>query len=346
MNDRHPTDSVPTGHPHPAGEDLISDLQAYQRVAVMHALVKHGVMVAIAEGINGAEAIAQTRQLHAPSVQRLLRAAEDMGLVASDGGHAYRVTVRGERLAPDHPRSLHSSIMLSVDQYWPAWRALHEGVRTGLPTFADVHGYPPWEWRRKNPEQGEHFNQWQAEQSRQVLGDILNALELESAQTVVDIGGGQGTLLRACHARWPHLQLVLFEQAQTLAALPQSSAAEPPITKVAGDFFQSVPVRGDVFLLKSILHDWEDEAAVAILRQCAQAMDEHTRLIVIERVLQQGLSPQAHMVDLAMLLVTGGRERSAAEFNTLLKAADLQMVRLTPTAGDFSLMSCQRIVQP
>jgi hypothetical protein len=115
---------------------------------------------------------------------------------------------------------------------------------------------------------------------------------------------------------------------------------------VAGDFFHSVPVRGDVFLLKSILHDWEDEAAVAILRQCAQAMDEHTRLIVIERVLQQGLSPQAHMVDLAMLLVTGGRERSAAEFNTLLKAADLQMVRLTPTAGDFSLMSCQRMVQP
>jgi hypothetical protein len=332
--------------PHPGGfppkDDLMADLQAYQRVAVMHALASHHILGAIARGHHTPEAIARVGQLHAPSLQRLLRAALDMGLVASSGDGGFRVTERGQRLDPDQPNSLHSDIMLSVEQYWPAWRALHKAVQTGLPTFEDVHGCPPWEWRQRHPEQGRFFNEWQVQQSRLVLTDVLAALDLASAHTVVDIGGGQGTLLRACHDRWPHLQLVLFEQAHTLAAMPKPKEGDPPMAQVAGDFFRSLPVRGDVFLLKSILHDWEDEAAVTLLRQCAQAMQNETRLIIVERVLNRGLSPQAHMVDLAMLLVTGGRERSLEEYLALFDAAGLQMVRLTPTAGDFSLIECQR----
>lgn len=336
------TDPEPAPGSLPPRDDLMADLQAYQRVAVMHALASHHVLGAIGQGHHTAEAIARVGQLHGPSLQRLLRAALDMGLVAPNGDGGYRVTERGQRLDPDHPNSLYSAIMLSVEQYWPAWRALHQAVRTGLPTFEDVHGCPPWEWRRRHPEQGRFFNEWQVQQSRLVLFDVMAALDLASAHTVVDIGGGQGTLLRACYDRWPHLKLVLFEQEHTLAAMPARLEGDPPMGQVVGDFFRGIPVRGDVFLLKSILHDWEDEAAVTLLRQCAQAMQDHTRLIIVERVLDRGLSPQAHMVDLAMLLVTGGRERSLEEYFALFSAAGLQMVRLTPTAGDFSLIECHR----
>lgn len=342
MIDAPRTDPIPSQEILPPRDELMADLQAYQRVAVMHALASHNVLGAIAQGNHTAEALARVGQLHVPSLQRLLRVALDLGFVAPYGDDGYRVTERGQRLDPDHPNSLHSAIMLSVEQYWPAWRALHQAVRTGLPTFEDVHGCPPWEWRRRHPEQGRFFNEWQVQQSRLVQADVLAALDLASVQTVVDIGGGQGTLLRACYARWPHLQLVLFEQEHTLVAMPPRIGGDPPIGLVAGDFFRGIPVRGDVLLLKSILHDWEDEAAITILRQCAQAMQEQTRLIVVERVLNRGLSPQAHMVDLAMLLVTGGRERSLEEFLALFSAAGLQMVRLTPTAGDFSLIECQR----
>lgn len=340
------TEPAPSQGIHSPSDDLMADLQAYQRVAVMHALASNHVLSAIVQGNDTPEAIARVCQLHAPSLQRLLRAALDMGLVASDGDGGYRVTERGHRLEPDHPNSLHSAIMLSVEQYWPAWRALHQAVRTGLPTFEDVHGCPPWEWRRRHPAQGRFFNEWQVQQSRLVMADVVAALDLASAQTVVDIGGGQGTLLRACFTRWPHLQLVLFEQAHTLAAMPPRTAEDPAVVHVAGDFFRGIPVSGDVFLLKSILHDWEDEAAVTILRHCAQAMQAQTRLIVVERVLNRGLSPQAHMVDLAMLLVTGGRERSLEEYVALFSAAGLQMVRWIPTAGDFSLIECQRSTEP
>ncbi len=342
MIDAPRTEPKPTPGILPPRDDLMADLQAYQRVAVMHALASHHVLGAISKGHHTTEALARVGQLHAPSLERLLRAALDIGLIAPTGDGGYLVTERGQRLDPDHPNSLYSAIMLSVEQYWPAWRALHQAVRTGLPTFQDVHGCPPWEWRRRHPEQGRFFNEWQVQQSRQVLSDVMVALDLASAHTVVDIGGGQGTLLRACYARWPHLQLVLFEQEHTLAALPARMEEDPPVCQVAGDFFRGIPVRGDVFLLKSILHDWEDEAAVTILRQCAQAMQDQTRLIIVERVLNRGLSPQAHMVDLAMLLVTGGRERNLEQYFALFSAAGLQMVRLTPTAGDFSLIECQR----
>lgn len=241
------------------GDDRLADLQAYQRVAVMHALATHEIVGAIKHGANEVDLIAHVRKLPVPSLKRLLRAAEDMGLIPSHESGTCWVTARGERLVPDHPNSLYSTIKLSVEQYWPAWRELNRAIRTGVTTFADVHGRPPWVWRRLHPEHGDYFNQWQAQQSRLVLKEIIDPIDLQSVLTVVDIGGGQGAFLKACHARWPHLQLVLFEKEETIKAIPDPCRGDPLIDGVSGDFFNQIDVRGDLFLLKSILHDWDDK---------------------------------------------------------------------------------------
>ena len=321
-------------------KQLTHDLNGFQRAAIMHALVSLNVIDTIQQGATVSKDIATVIGVDHSALIRILNAAVSLRLLnAGHDGH-YTVTERGALLSPSHPNTVSAYARLSVEQYWLPWRELTQSIRDGQTVFDRVHGCKPWEYRNLHPEQGALFDAWQKGESSQALRDILAVWDLSPFKVVADIGGGIGTLLDASLSRWPQLQGVLFEQAQTLAKMPpfQNPDIAQRLTKLSGDFFKDIPIEADCWVLKSVLHNWDDEHAQKILMQCATAMGRHARLFIIERVLRDDLSSNAFMVDLHMLMVTGGRERTMAQYQQLASKAGLSVLRLTPTAGDFSLI--------
>ncbi|HVZ46695.1 MAG TPA: methyltransferase [Ramlibacter sp.] len=319
--------------------ELTADLNGFQRGAVLHALAALDVVGLIRDGADTCERACERLGADASALARLLDAAVRFGLLAREDDATYRVTERGALLDPAHPMSVHPYARLSVEQYWPAWARIAEAVRTGETAFDKVFGCTPWEYRRDRPEQGAIFDTWQGGESRKVLGQIMQRLDLSMHRTVADIAGGSGALVEACLERWPHLRATLFEQPHTLAARQHRFGER--LQLVAGDFFREVPVAADCLLLKSVLHDWGDAEAVAILSNCRRAMRDDTRLVIVERVLCEGVSDGAYMIDLHMLLVTGGRERTLAQYAALARRAGIEVAGMTRTAGDFSLVECR-----
>lgn len=323
---------------------LTKDLTGFQRAAIMRTLVELNVIDIIASGKRSCDLLSQTLNVDLSALKRLLNAAASLKLLRQETGGDFSVTELGAFLSPSHPMSVAPYARLSLDQYWLPWRDLTQSIRDGQTVFERVHGCSPWEYRNLHPEQGALFDSWQKAESSQALRDIMGVWDLSAFEVVADIGGGIGTLLEASLSRWTRLQGILFEQVQTLAKMPpfQNPDVEKRLTKLAGDFFDDIPIKADCWVLKSVLHNWDDAHAQQILMQCAKAMGLHARLFIVERVLRDDLSPNAFMVDLHMLMVTGGRERNMAQYQQLASKAGLSVMGLTPTAGDFSLIELTR----
>jgi hypothetical protein len=319
--------------------ELTQDLDGFQRGALLHALAKLRIVELIREGAATCEALGDRLAADPTALARLLDAAAAFGLLSTGDAGRYGVTARGELLDPEHPHSIHAYALLSVEQYWPAWARIADAVRSGGTVFDKVFGAPPWQYRREHPQQGAIFNAWQRGESTKVLAQVMARLDLSPHRTVADIGGGNGTLIEACLDRWPHLEATLFDQPQTLEGKQHRFGER--LRLAGGDFFREIPVRADCLLLKSVLHDWGDAESKAILANCARAMQADTRLVIIERVIRPGFSPAAHLIDLHMLMVTGGRERTLEQYAALCSSAGLEVSGMTPTDGDFSLMECR-----
>lgn len=324
---------------------LSAEIDGYRRGAVIHALVHFQIPDLLRDTDATADDIAACAGTPPDAMARLLEASVAIGLLEHAGPGRYRLSSRGQLLDDAHPRSVARHARLSIAQYWPAWHRLTDAVRTGRTVFEDVFGGSPWQYRRQHPEQGRLFDSWQQEESRKAVASIVACLDLQTCRTIADIAGGKGTLLEACLAQWPHLHGILFEQPETLrsATSPSQGAWAGRLTHVAGDMFASVPVRADGLLLKSILHDWDDARSTQVLERCAQAMTTQTRLFIIERVLEPGLSPNAYLTDLHMLLVTSGRERTLQQYATLAGAAGLEILSCTRTLSDFSVIACRKM---
>jgi SAM-dependent methyltransferase len=214
-------------------------------------------------------------------------------------------------------------------------------VRTGQPAFEHLHGMGVFEYLHQHPQSAEIFDRAMTNLTRRLAPAVVAAYDFGSFGTLVDVGGGQGTLLSAALRAHPKLKGVLYDRAEVLASARRTLAGEGVLERcelVRGDFFASVPEGGDAYLLKDILHDWEDARAVAILKNCARAMKPDSRLLVVERSLpEQNVPGPAKLVDITMLAVTGGRERSEEEYAELFRKAGLRLTRAVATASEMQL---------
>jgi hypothetical protein len=208
-------------------------------------------------------------------------------------------------------------------------------VRTGENAFGEVHGVDVWEYRARHPEEGAIFDAAMTAFSRRVNASVAEAHDFSRYGLIVDVGGGHGALLAGILAHHPGVRGVLFDRPAMVAG-----ADADGFQIVGGSFFESVPEGGDAYLLKSILHDWEDEPAIDILRACRRAARAGTALLLIER---QFALPATKLQDLSMLLGPGGRERTAEEYAALLAAADYEFIGETPTAAGVSVFEAQAI---
>ncbi|GAA3441255.1 methyltransferase [Planomonospora venezuelensis] len=292
--------------------------------------------------LSAAELAAATGT-HAPSLHRLLRALACFGLVAETAPGRFVLTEAGDRLRDGTPDSFRALARLFCGPgVWAAWGLLAESVRTGEPMWERVTGYPPFEWTARNPEESAVFNRAMSDYTRRIAPGVVQGFDFTRFGTLVDLGGGDGTLLSAILRAVPELRGVLFDLPGGLAEAERNLAGlRDRCEIVSGDFFEKVPQGADAYLFKSVIHNWDDERAGAILRTCRAAMGPEAVLLVLEPVLPERIdSPAATgtvMSDLNMLVATGGRERTEAEFRALLTGAGFRSVSVTGTFPDGEL---------
>lgn len=275
------------------------------------------------------------------ALYRLLRALAAAGVFAETAPREFALTPMGALLKSAMPGNLRDFARLQSDAWhWGAWGDLAESVRSGRPVRNC------FDYLATQPRSAAIFDAAMAGYTSQVHTALLEAYDFSGARRVLDVGGGQGALLAAVLEAHPNLQGVLFDRAAVLPgarALLDAHGVAPRAQTIAGDFFEAVPPGADLTLLCAVLHDWDDAQAATILRRVAEAMPADGRVLVIENVIPDG--NEAHpgkLIDLEMLLLTGGRERTREEFAALLDAAGLRLARVLPTAVSVSVIEAVR----
>jgi hypothetical protein len=302
----------------------------------------------IARGTDSADAIAAAEQADAAAMYRLLRACAAAGLLAETAPGRFALTPLGECLRSDAEHSLRDLFVAEMAPgHWLPWGRLYDAVRSGKPTSSDTLGIPVWEYYAKNQEEGLAFARGMGNLSAIVSEDVARLYDASPFRRIVDVGGSQGVLLRALlRGAGPDARGVLFDLPTVIATAREVIAASPfadRIELVEGDFFGEVPRGGDLYALKSVLHDWDDEKALAILRAVHRAAEPGAKLLVVETVLPGTTQPSpVSFMDLNMLVMLGGRERTASEFAQLLRDGGFSVTKVIATGGMFQLIEARR----
>jgi O-methyltransferase domain len=316
------------------------------------ALVSQAISVIARLGVadtlaNGSRAVGEVAELvgaHAPTLYRLLRALNDVGVVDELEDRHFALTPLGELLRSDVPGSQRGwAVLVGMPFHRYPWTDLYETVRTGESAFDRVHGKEIFGYLAEHPEDAAIFDTAMNSISTTETASIVEAYDFHRFGTIVDVGGGRGGLLSAILSANPQLHGVLFDVPTVVADAdrPLSDAAVMDRCKVvSGDFFDSVPAGGDAYLLSNVIHDWDDDAAARILSRCRAAMADTACVLLAEIVLPAGReSSVAKWADLEMLVMTtGGRQRTEAEYRALLGQAGLRLTRIVPSSGMVSLV--------
>jgi hypothetical protein len=295
--------------------------------------VRLGIVDELAEGPRSAGQLAAATGAPPEVLARFLRACTALGLLERRPDDLLALTPLGEWLRADRRSLRDLAVAMAAPGHWRSIEQLFETVSTGEPAAPRVLGSPLWEYYRDNPEEGASFAAAMSNISEVVAEEAVARLDVSPFRRIVDVGGSQGVLLARLLEENDRAQGVLFDRPEVLegarAALEASGLADR-VELVGGDFFTEVPEGGDLYLLKHIVHDWDDERATRILRNCHLAGGPGSRLVLVERVLGPTSSAVDYVADLLMLVMFGGKERSRAEFDALLAAGGYRLERVVP----------------
>lgn len=303
---------------------------------------KLGLADLLKDGSKTAAELAAATSAHAPSLFRVLRALVPFGILTFEDGR-FGATPLLETLRSDVRGSLRAFAMTELgEEHYPAWGELLFSVKTGGIAFDHAFGEPCWEFFRKHPENAQIFNDAMSGMTAQANEALHAVYDFAGIRKIVDVGGGHGGLITGILQRNPTMGGVLFDAPQVIEGAKAKVASSDIADRcelVGGDFFKSVPPGGDAIILKWIIHDWSDEQSVAILQNCHRALPENGKLILVEAVVPE--TNEFHFskfIDLNMLVMTGGRERTEAEFRDLYEKSGFRVTRIVPTESPFSVI--------
>lgn len=304
-------------------------------VQVIHAAAKLALADLVASGPKSINELADATQTHGPSMTRLLRALTSLGIFVEDTTGRYRQTALSDTLRSDHPDSIRpSAMMLGAHFVWKPSGALEETVRTGQPSFERLYGAAFFEYLAGHPDDAAVFNAAMSSSLGHVAA-IVGAYAFSKFERIVDVGGGHGLLLAGILSANPRLRGVLHDLPAVVVGA--STLRQEPISQrceiIGGDFFKGVPAGADAYMLKGIIHDWNDEAALKILKNCRRAIHPHGTLLLLEAVLTPSTDAASALMDMLMMVLTSGRERTESEFRSLVQEAGFSMVQVIRTAG-------------
>jgi SAM-dependent methyltransferase len=309
----------------------------------IYAAAKLGVADLVADAPKSVAELAAATETHAPSLYRVMRALASVGIFAQDADARFAQTPLSATLLTDAPGSLRWLAMTELgEEHYPAWEELLHSVKTGERAFDRHFGKPVWEFYAENPENARIFNDAMTGTTGMITEAVLGAYDFSALRRIVDVGGGHGELLASILKATPQASGILFDAPQVVSgagARLEAAGVAGRCEIVGGDFFESVPSGADAYTMKWILHDWDDEQSTRILKNIRRAVTDDGRLLVIEAVIPAGDEPHfGKFIDLNMLVMTGGRERTADEFSALFAASGFRLTRVVPTPSPVSVI--------
>lgn len=326
--------SAGTRHPD-ATQTLLRLIVGYRLSQAIAVAARLGIADLVKDGPQCSAALAEATGAHPAALSRVLRLLASEGIFAEVEQGQFASTPLAVWLQADVTGSLRSRAMMDgSDWNWRSWGELMHSVQTGEPAFERLFGMGHFEYLEQHAGDAALFQETMAAQTTQTAQAVVAAYDFSVFRTVVDVGGGHGALIAAVLRAQPHLQGILFDMAPVAAGARtylEAAGVADRCDVVAGDFFHAVPDGASAYMLKFVIHDWDDARALAILRNCRRAVREPGRLLLVETVIPPGNEPfYGKFLDLNMLVLTGGRERTEAEYRALLARAGFQLTRLVP----------------
>jgi hypothetical protein len=281
------------------------------------------------------------------SLYRLLRSLASVGVFVETEPKVFAQTPYSEVLRKGAPNSMLSGVIFMGEEWhWRVWGDMLYSVQTGKPAWGHTHGVEVFDYFARNPRQAEIFNNAMTDMSTGTAPAVVEAYDFDPIETVVDIAGGHGYLLSQVLKANPKMKGILFDVEPVIAgagSLLESEGVAERVEKISGDFFAAVPAGADAYMMKHIIHDWDDERAAVILRNIQKAMPDEGVVLIVETIVPEGNEPHySKLLDLEMLVSPGGVERTASEYRELLASAGLRLTRIIPTKSPFSIIEAVR----
>lgn len=312
---------------------------------IIYVAAKLGLPDLLKDGAKSYEELALSTNVEAEALYRILRTLASIGIFSEDENRYFQLTPLAQYLRSDVPESLRAIAIMfgGEDWHWQPWGKILHSVETGKSAFEYVTGAPVFQYLSENQEAASIFNAAMTSFSAYETKAIIDAYDFSSIQTLVDVGGGHGSLLASILEANPTLKGIVYDLPNVVAGAKErieASALNKRFQILSGDFFASVPYGGDAHILKHIIHDWNDERCVTILKNCYQALPKNGKILLVECVISGINEPfPGKLIDIEMLVMSpGGKERTASEFRELFAAAGFHLTNIIPTQSPVSVI--------
>lgn len=314
----------------------------------IYAAAKLGIPDLLKDGPKSCEQLASSTGTEARSLYRVMRALAQVGVFAEKENENFTLTPLSACLQSDAPNSVRALAVLFGEEQYKAWGDILYSMRTGGSSFEHVFGMPVFDYYAQNPEAEKTFNAAMTSGSDAEKAAVVQTYDFSTIHKLVDIGGGQGSFIASILKANPHLQGVLFDLPSVVEGAKQVIEAEGVADRceiVGGSFYESVPNGADAYILKHVLHDWDDETSLTILKNCYSAIQENGKLLVVEQIVPPGNEPAlAKFMDVNMMMLhPGGCERTEAEYQALFEAAGFKLTKVFPTRAMVSVLEAVRV---
>jgi hypothetical protein len=308
----------------------------------IYVAAKLGIADLLKDEPQSCVALATATGADAPSLFRLMRALASVGIFSHIQGDCFALSRLAESLQTEVHGSLRAMVITLGEIHYQACGNLFQSVQTGSPAFDNVFGASLFDYLQQNADAADTFNQGMSNLASMLAYAVLMAYDFTGISSIVDIGGGQGKLLEKLLQFNPGMRGTVFDTSSTIQRSQQQLGNDTwgrRCSYVTGDFFTSVPQGADAYLLCGVIHDWDDDRAATILRNCRKAMTKNSRVLLVDMIVPDAASASfSKLLDLNMLVMNGGRERTVAEFRALLNAADYKLTRIVPTMAPQSVI--------
>jgi ubiquinone/menaquinone biosynthesis C-methylase UbiE len=318
-------------------------LYGFRATQTAYVVAKLGLADRLSAGPLSASELASQVNVNPRSLGRVLRLAAFFGLVGEDPDGRYSLAKLGQPLLSDVEGSVRAFAVMMGEEHYRAWSGLLHSVQTGESAFDHVFGVEFFDYLAQNPQSQATFDAAMADGTDELFGrPLADAYDFSSVRRMVDVGGGNGSVTAAILKLHPRLEAVIYDQPHVLPAADlylEKRGVRDRCRLVAGNFFESVPQGGDVYLLSNIIHDWDDDRALLILRNCRRAMTPKARALLLEIVMPpHGHPSRAVMYDVNMMVLLHGQERSADEYRNLLAEANLELAPIKHLSDRIDLL--------
>lgn len=299
-----------------------------------------GIADMLAGGPKSIQDLTIESKTHSTSLYRMMRALASVGIFSETKDQIFELTPMAECLKRGAMRSM--ALMFNADWSDKAWGYYMDSVKTGETAFQNAYGMSLMDWLEENPQAAEVFNEANAIKAAGSHSVIIDAYDFSDINTLMDVGGGLGTLMLEILTVNPMMKGIVadtFSVIQETNKMIQARCMEDRCQTVECDFFEDIPSGSDAYLMSNILHDWSDEQCRIILTNCGHAMKKESRLLVIEMIIPPGNEPSvSKLLDLEMFVMTGGRERTDVEFKDLFESSGLKLSRIIPTKENICII--------